>query len=47
MNPRNHEAWKQIFIRDQWCYADLQAEFKDACYRSADNDTAYVVCIGA
>ena len=47
MNMRNHEAWKQIFIRDQWTYDDLRDEFKHACYRAADNDTAHVACIGA
>jgi len=46
-NVRNHEAWKQIFIRDQWAYDDLRCEFKYDCYRAEDNDTAHVVCIGA
>ena len=46
-NVRNHEAWKQIFIRDQWAYDDLRREFKHDCYRAEDNDTAQVACIGA
>ena len=43
----NHEAWKQIFIRDQWAYDDLRPEFKHDSYRAWDNDTAQVACIGA
>ena len=46
-NVRNHEAWKQIFIRDQWAYDDLRCEFKHDSYRAWDNDTAQVACIGA
>lgn len=46
-NVRNHEAWKQIFIRDQWAYDDLRSEFKHDSYRAWDNDTAQVACIGA
>lgn len=47
MNMRNHEAFKQIFIRDQWAYGELRNDFKHECYRASDNDTAHVVCIGA
>ena len=44
---RTHEAWKQIFIRDQWSYDELRDEYKDAHFQAQDNDTAHVVCIGA
>lgn len=47
MNLRTHEAWKRIFIRDQWLYRELRDEFKIAAYRALDNDSAHVECVGA
>lgn len=47
MNMRTHEAWKQMFIRDQFAYDELSNEYKDACWRATDNDSAHVALLGA
>lgn len=41
-----HEAWKQIYIRDQFWFDDFSSEFLYACWCADNNDLAAVMLYG-